>query len=209
MKNQLVNYWKRSGLIKDQKVLQAFEKVPRELFVMGGDEESAYADYPLPIHAGQTISQPTTVVMMTQALELKKGDKVLEVGTGSGYQAAVIAKIVGEKGRVISTEIIPELVKFAKSNLKRAGIKNVKVIESDGSLGYEREAPYDAIIVTAACPQIPEKLLAQLKTGRNLVAPVGSIYLQEVLKIRKTRKGYETESLGHFAFVPLKGREGF
>jgi len=209
MKNQLINYWKRSGLIKDKNVLSAFENVKREDFVIGGDEHSAYADYPLPIHAGQTISQPTTVVMMTQALELKKGDKVLEVGTGSGYQAAIIASIVGSKGKVITTEVIPDLVKFAKANLKKAKIKNVMVVESDGSQGYEKEAPYDGIIVTAAAPAISKKLVGQLKQGKILVVPVGSLYMQEVLKIKKLKQDVDIDSLGHFAFVPLKGKEGF
>jgi len=209
MKKQLIDYWKRSGLIKDKNVLSAFEKVKREDFVMGGDEHSAYADYPLPIHAGQTISQPTTVVMMTQALELKKGDNVLEVGTGSGYQAAIIASIVGSKGKVITTEVIPDLVKFAKANLKKAKIKNVIVVETDGSQGYEKEAPYDAIIVTAAAPAIPKKLVSQLKQGRTLVVPVGSLYMQEMVKIKKLKQDIDIKSLGHFAFVPLKGKGGF
>ena len=125
-KESLTAYWQNSGLIKDKRLLEAFRKVPREKFIQKGFLEEAYGDYPLPIGEGQTISQPTTVMIMTQALELKPGNKVLEVGAGSGYQAAIIAKVVGSKGRVITTEIIPDLVKFAKANLKKALSTKIK-----------------------------------------------------------------------------------
>jgi len=141
-KQRLIDYWRKSGTIKDEKLLKAFEEVPREIFIRNGFEEEAYGDYPLPIGSGQTISQPTTVMIMTRALELKEGQKVLEIGTGSGWQAAIIGKIVGKKGKVITTEIIPELAEFAKNNIKKAKINNVKVINYDGSQGYKKEAPY-------------------------------------------------------------------
>lgn len=209
-KQQLIEYWKRSRIITDEKLLKAFNDVPRELFIKDGFEEEAYGDYPLPIGEGQTISQPTTVMLMTQALELKEGNKVLEVGAGSGWQAAIIAKIIGKKGKVITTEIIPELAEFAKNNIKKAKINNVEVINYDGSQGYKKEAPYDRVIITAACPQIPPPLIGQLKTGGILVAPVGSlVFGQDMLKLRKTSSGVTTQSLGSFVFVPLKGKYGY
>jgi len=210
MKQKLIDYWKRSGTIKDEKLLNAFKEVPRELFIKDGFEEEAYGDYPLPIGSGQTISQPTTVMLMTQALELKQGQKVLEVGAGLGWQAAIIGKIIGNKGKVITTEIIPELAEFAKNNIKKAKIKNVEVINYDGSQGYKKEAPYDRCIITAACPKIPPPLINQLKTGGILVAPVGSlVFGQDMVKLRKIKAGIEKESLGSFVFVPLKGKYGY
>jgi len=163
----------------------------------------------LPIGYEQTISQPTTVLIMTEALELKKGQKVLEVGAGSGYQAALIGNLVGAKGKVITTEIIPELAKFAKANLKKAKIKNAFVVEYDGSQGYGKEAPYDRIIVTAACPEIPKPLVDQLKEGGIIIAPVGSFLGQKMVKGTKRKGGLETYSLGDFVFVPLKGKYGY
>lgn len=205
----LVDYWKTSGTIKDKKLLKAFESVPRDKFIRTGYKGEAYGDHPLPIGHGQTISQPTTVMIMTQALELKPGDKVLEVGAGSGYQAAIIAKMIGD-GKVITTEIISELVVFAKENLKNANIKNVDVVNWDGSKGYDKEAPYDKIIVTAACPKIPRPLIKQLKEGGIIVAPVGSlVFGQKMIKGKKIDGKLEEESLGRFVFVPLKGEFGF
>jgi len=209
-KQRLIDYWRKSGTIKDEKLLKAFEEVPREIFIRNGFEEEAYGDYPLPIGSGQTISQPTTVMIMTRALELKEGQKVLEIGTGSGWQAAIIGKIVGKKGKVITTEIIPELAEFAKNNIKKAKINNVKVINYDGSQGYKKEAPYDRCIITAACPEIPPLIIEQLKEDGILVAPVGSLaFGQNMIKLKKTSSGTETESLGSFVFVPLKGKYGY
>ena len=206
IKEQLANYWESSGIINDKQLIKAFMGVSREVFARSRD---AYGDYPLPIGHGQTISQPTTVMIMTQALELKQGDNVLEVGAGSGYQAAIIAKMVGS-GSVVCTEIISELVLFAKENLKKAGINNVKVIGWDGSKGYKKGAPYDKIIVSAACPKIPEPLVEQLKEGGILVAPVGSlIFGQKMIKAKKVKGKLEEHNLGSFVFVPLKGEYGF
>jgi protein-L-isoaspartate(D-aspartate) O-methyltransferase len=148
-------------------------------------------------------------MLMTEALELKEGDKVLEVGAGSGYQAAIIAKMVGKKGKVITTEIIPELVEFAKNNIKRLKIKNVKIINYDGSQGYEKESPFNAIIVTAACPKIPQPLIGQLADDGILIAPVGSFFGQIMIKITKKGKKLIKENLGSFMFVPLKGKYGY
>ena len=208
-KEQLIEHWTSSGIVKDKKVIEAFRKVPRELFVAEERKEESYGDYPLPIGEGQTISQPTTVMIMTQALELKEGDKVLEVGSGSGYQAAIIANIVGDNGKVISTEIVDELVESAKSNIKKLKLKNVEIIKHDGSKGYDKEAPYDQIIITAACPKIPSPLIKQLREGGIIVAPVGNMNEQAMIKGRKINGRLVEEDLGNFMFVPLKGKYGY
>ena len=206
MKQSLINYWLYSKTITDRKVINAFKKIPRENFLPKPLKEYAYEDRPLPILKQQTISQPTTIMIMTQALDLKKGQKVLEVGTGSGYQAALISELIGKNGKLYTLEIIKELVKFSKENLKN--LKNVKVIKGDGSIGYKKEAPYDKIIVTAATPKIPKQLIKQLKIDGILVVPVGNIYSQRMLKIIKKDKLIKKD-LGEFIFVPLKGRYGF
>ncbi len=206
----LISYWHRKGIVTDKNVLFAFQKVKRELFVTPELEKDAYADVALPIGFGQTISQPSTVAVMTQALALKAGMKVLEIGTGSGYQAALIAHIVGLHGKVFSTEIIPELAALARANLTRAKVKNVQVLGLDGSEGYAVDAPYDRIIVTAASPLIPLHLLPQLKEGGILLAPVGGLFGQEMIRIRKLHGGkYGEENLGEYIFVPLRGNKGF
>lgn len=166
-KKRLIAKLRAEGWLKSSAVIRAFESVSRELFVKEEDIEQAYLDVPLPISKGQTISQPLTVAFMTELLDVKAGQKVLEIGTGSGYQAAILASIVGPSGKVYSVEIIPELVEFAKKNLEKAKIKNVEVFLSDGSIGLKRFAPYDRIITTAAAPQIPEPLKQQLRVGGN------------------------------------------
>lgn len=208
MKEDLANTW-RSAKVADEKAVQAFLKVPRELFVLEELKEVAYEDCPLPIPCGKTISQPTTTIIMINALELKEGDKILEVGTGSGYHAALMATVIGS-GKVISLEVVPELVAFARANLKKAGITNVIVIEEDGSQGYEKEAPYDKIIITAACPEVPKPLLEQLKNRGILVAPVGPLHEQVMVKMRKKSAAeFEMETLGGFMFLPMVGKHGF
>jgi len=207
MKQHLLEYWKKTKLITDKRVLAAFERIDREDFVLDEYKKQAYEDVPLPIKADQTISQPTTIMIMTQALELKKGDKVLEIGAGSGYQAALIAEIV-KPAKVYTIEYLSELALFARQNLENVGIKNVKVICTDGSKGYDKESPYDKIIVTAACPKVPKPLLEQLKKGGILVAPVGSLYGQKMLKLKKNDE-IKVEDLGDFIFVKLKGEYGW
>jgi protein-L-isoaspartate(D-aspartate) O-methyltransferase len=195
-----------SAGIKDKRVLNAMSKVPREMFVPQEARQYAYDDRPLFIGYGQTISQPYIVAMMTQALNLNKKDKVLEVGTGSGYQAAILARLAG---RVVTTERVPELAKTAKETLKELGYKNVEVYRAGDELGWQREAPYDAIIVTAAAPRIPEGLLRQLKTGGRLVIPVGSIYEQQLCQVFRKETGNVVKNLGGCRFVPLIGREAW
>ncbi len=202
MKEDLVQYWKATGMIKDEKLLQAFLRVPREIFVLPEYAQHAYDDCPLPILKGQTISQPSTVMLMIQALELKPTDVVLEVGSGSGYNAAIMAQLCKE---VISTEIIPALAQFAKRNLHAAGITNVTVLQRDGSLGHAAKAPYDKIIITAACRAIPQPLADQLKEHGIILIPIGDSAGQTMIKGVKKKGTLVTYDLGRFAFVPLQG----
>lgn len=205
-KDWLIARWEREGISKS--VLAAFRKIPRELFVLEMYQEDAYADIPLPILADQTISQPSTVMLMLDALDVKPGMRVLEVGAGSGYNAALLGVLVGNTGKVTSTEILPELVAFARKNLKKAGITNVTVVHHDGSKGYAKEAPYDRIICTAAAPRIPDVLVKQLKEGGIILIPVGPAYGQEMVKGKKFKGELLTEKLGGFIFVPLMGKHG-
>ncbi|OGS04083.1 MAG: protein-L-isoaspartate O-methyltransferase [Elusimicrobia bacterium RIFCSPLOWO2_02_FULL_61_11] len=188
--------------VRDPGVLKAMREVPRHEFVPEKYREDAYKDHPLPIGYGQTISQPYIVAYMSQALELKPGDKVLEIGTGSGYQAAVLALLAGE---VFSVEIICDLERGARKTLDRLGYSSVHTRCADGYKGWPEEAPFDAIMVTAAPERVPQPLLDQLKPGGRLVMPVGSHFNQELILIRKTDKGLLKESLLSVIFVPMTG----
>ena len=189
--------------VKDKSVLKAMTAVPREQFVPSEYREAAYEDGPLPIGFGQTISQPLIIAMMTEALGLTGGEKVLEIGTGSGYQAGILAELAGF---VVTTERIPTLAEKAKNLLSGLGYGNIEVRVAGESLGCPDEAPYDAIIVTAAAPQIPPDLLAQLKIGGIMVIPIGSRYLQELYKITRGNKKNTVQNLGGCRFVPLIGK---
>jgi len=191
--------------IKDKKIIEAFLIVPREKFVSENLKESAYDDTPLPIGEGQTISQPYIVALMTELLQLKGGEKVLEIGTGSGYQAAILSEIGCD---VYSVERIPSLATRAGKILQQLGYI-VKIKIGDGTLGWEEYAPYDGIIVTAAGPKTPQSLLTQLKEGGRIVMPVGDIYLQELIRITKVKGKFIKENFGGCQFVPLKGKEGW
>ncbi len=204
-KEELIDYWIKSGIVKNKSIIKAFRDVSREDFISGELVGQAYGDYPLPIKCDQTISQPTTIVIMLEALELKKTDKVLEIGTGSGYNAALISKLAEF---VYTTEFFEELADFAQENIEKAGIKNIEIIHTDGSMGYSKEAPYDKIIATAGCPSIPEPWIEQLKEGGIIVAPVGKWYGQRMLKIKKIKGKLKEENLGSFMFVPLRGKYG-
>ncbi len=193
--------------VSDPRVLAAMRKVPRHLFVPPPLARAAYQDRPLPIGEGQTISQPYIVAVMTELLELKPSDRVLEVGTGSGYQAALLAELAD---RVISVERLPGVAEQARENLARAGITGVRVIVGDGTEGYLEEAPYDGIVVTAATPAVPEPLIEQLAEGGRLVAPVGSRDMQDLVKVVKSRDGQVSRfTFGGVCFVPLIGRYGW
>jgi protein-L-isoaspartate(D-aspartate) O-methyltransferase len=192
----------------DDRVAKAMERVPRELFVPAEYVKSAYADTPLPIGLGQTISAPGIVAFMSKSLDVQDGMKILEIGSGSGYQAAILAELAGS-GAVYTVERIPELIELAKANVEKAGYTNVKFIEGDGTKGYPEEAPYDRIIVTAASPSIPQPLVDQLKDGGKLLIPVGSRMFQDLELITKTRFGEETSNLMPVVFVPLIGEFGY
>jgi len=193
--------------ISDPAVLEAFRKVPREKFIDPQYQKLAYIDAPLMIGEGQTISQPFTVAMMTQLLELKPTDKVLEVGTGSGYQAAILGEIVRE-GRVWTLERLEGLARKARKVLKLLKYLNVRVVVGDGTKGLPEEAPFDAIIVTAAAPEVPPPLIEQLKIGGRLVMPVGGEWHQEMVRLTKTAEGVKKEFFGGYRFVPLVGEYG-
>jgi len=192
------------GII-NPRVLEAFRKVPREEFISSYAKPSAYVDAPLSIGRSQTISQPYTVAFMTELLEPQVADRVLEVGTGSGYQAAILAELVQ---KVFTIECIEELAIRAEKTLKVLGYENIEVSIGDGSQGLPNKAPFDGIIVTAACSEVPPPLLEQLVCGGRLVAPVGGSFLQEMVRITKTNEGkLEKETFGTFRFVPLVERE--
>jgi protein-L-isoaspartate(D-aspartate) O-methyltransferase len=189
--------------IRDVRVLGAMARVPREEFVAPADRDAAYGDHALAIEEGQTISQPFVVARMTELLATRPGQRVLEVGTGSGYQAAVLGELVRE---VVSTERHASLADAARKRLERLGYANVRVIRADASLGYPAEAPYDRILVTAATPAIDPALARQLTDEGLIVAPVGDLDLQQLV-VRDTR-GRE-ERHGAVKFVPLRGQAGF
>jgi len=208
-KNELMSFWKEN-LPFNEIEINAFKAVNREDFVHEELKQRAYEDIPLPLLRGKTISQPTTVMLMTHTLELHEGEKVFEIGTGSGYQAAIIAKAVGPKGKVITTEVVPELVSLSRQNLAKANIKNVQVFEDDGSNGMKKEAPFDKIIITAACKEFPKPLLEQLKPDGIIVGPVGSKDEQEMVKGIKDKNGkLQLDFLGPFLFTPMYGKYGF
>lgn len=195
--------------ISDEKVRKAMLRVPRHKFVPEYERQEAYIDTPLDIGYGQTISAPHMVAIMCNLLELSEGHKVLEIGSGSGYNAAVMGELVGKTGHVYTVERIEPLVDFARENLKQTGYNNVTVILEDGSMGYSRYAPYDRISVTCAAPQIPDPLLEQLKPGGVMVIPVGN-YSQELIRITKDNEGIlHREKKGGVVFVPLIGKYGF
>ncbi|MEX1258258.1 MAG: protein-L-isoaspartate(D-aspartate) O-methyltransferase [Gemmatimonadota bacterium] len=194
--------------IRDRKILDAMRAVPREIFVSEGLAEFAYDDTPLPIEEGQTISQPFIVAIMIAAVRPAPGDRVLEVGTGSGYAAAVLAQVAGE---VYTIERHATLAEMARQRLARLGLANVRVLEGDGSLGWPEHAPYDAIIVAAGGPQVPEMLLEQLALGGRLVIPIGPTpRTQQLVRItRSSETGYDRERMGDVQFVPLVGIAGW
>lgn len=205
--NDLINYLKNSRFLNDKKVEDAFRNIPRHEFVPSSELDYAYYNEPLPIKKNQTISQPAVVSRMTEWLDVRQGQKVLEIGTGSGWQTAILSYMVGQ-GTVYSVEIKPELVKFARENLEKLGINNVNMILSDGSIGYSKASPYDRIMITAACTEIPLPLLDQLADGGLLIAPVGDSF-QSLILLQKTRKGIiEIKNDSHYVFVPLLGKFG-
>ena len=205
-REEMVSKQLKARGIHDAKVLEALRTIPRHLFVSEALRDQAYGDYPLPIGEQQTISQPYIVAEMTQALELCKDDRVLEIGTGSGYQAAVLAEIVF---RVYTIERIRPLYIQARKLLDKLHYHNIVMRCTDGTQGWQDESPFDAIIVTAGAPEIPEKLLDQLAEGGRMVVPVGNQHSQDLIKITKDKKGIRKSNLGGCRFVKLIGAQGW
>ncbi len=204
MRKDMVEEQLKSRDIDDKKVLDVMNKVERHKFVSESLKDDAYDDNPLPIGHGQTISQPYIVALMTQTLELNENGRVLEIGTGSGYQAAVLAEMVKE---VYTVEIIKALSESAEKRLNKLGYKNVKVKNADGYFGWKENAPYDAIIVTAAANHIPPPLLEQLKDNGILIIPLGStLTFQTLTLVTKKGNDLETEFISGVRFVPLTGK---
>ena len=192
--------------IRDWRVLEAMGKVPRENFVASELREHAYEDRPLGIGCAQTISQPYIVASMLQAAQLRPEDRALELGTGSGYQTALLAEIVRD---VVSLERHAELAEIARERLSHFGYAKVEIVVTDGTLGYPPGAPYDVILVSAAAPQVPQPLIDQLAIGGRMVLPVGSRELQDLILVQKDDNGVRRIRLDGCAFVPLIGEEGF
>ncbi len=194
--------------IREPRILEAFRAVPREEFLAKDYADLAYGDHPLPIEAGQTISQPYIVALMIQAADIKFGDRVLEVGAGSGYAAAVMSRIATE---VVAVERQPDLVKVAQERMQRLGFDNVRVVEGDGTRGWDPEAPYDAIVAAASGSHVPKSWIAQLAEGGRIVMPVGEPnWIQKLIKVTKgPGDKLITEDLGGVRFVPLIGEEGW
>jgi protein-L-isoaspartate(D-aspartate) O-methyltransferase len=192
--------------IRDRKLLEAFLKVPRHLFVEKSWESRAYSDYPLPIGEDQTISQPYMAALMSEAMNLTGSEKVLEIGTGSGYQTAVLANLAT---RVFSVERNRNLARKARKILDLLDYHNIAILVGDGSLGWKQYAPFDAIMVTAGAPYVPESLKSQLKEGGRIVIPVGSRESQVLQIIMKQNDHFKTELKGECSFVPLVGREAW
>ena len=205
--NDLIIYLKNSKFLTDEKVESALQNIPRHEFVPESELEYAYDNEPLPIMKNQTISQPGVVTRMTEWLDVKNGQNILEIGTGSGWQSAILSYLVGS-GTIYSIERHPELAKFAQENLKKLKIDNVHVILGDGTLGYSQASPYDRIIITAACTEIPLPLLDQLSENGLIIAPVGGSS-QSLVLLQKTPNGmFEIKNQSKYVFVPLVGKFG-
>ena len=188
--------------VPDGGVIDAMEKVPREAFVPDDSRHLAYDDIPVPIGQGQTVSQPYIVALMVRGLELRRTDKVMEIGTGSGYQAAILA-VLAQK--VVTVERLDTLAEAAGKRLSSLGYANVEVVLADKRLGWERDAPYDAIVVAAGAPKLPHELMEQMAIGGRLVIPVGSLETQELMKVSRSADSYSVQTMGACRFVPLVG----
>lgn len=186
----------------DDRAIDAMMKVPREAFVPAASRNLAYEDTPVDIGRGQTISQPFIVAIMISALEVRRSDRVLEIGTGSGYQAAILAELARE---VITVERIESFVQSAQQRLEHLNYRNIRVLQAGDELGWPGLAPYDAIIVAAGAPTLPKSLIQQLTIGGRLVVPVGSLESQQLMKVTRTTEGYTALTLGECRFVPLIG----
>jgi len=205
-REEMIRHQIKGRGIRDERVLSAMSSIPREKFVLEGEKDSAYLDCPLPIGMGQTISQPFIVALMTQCLSLKGSETVLEVGTGSGYQAAILSKLAK---MVYTIERFSSLADRAEKIFKELEIKNVKVIVGDGSKGLREYSPYDGIIVTAGAPEIPKSLIEQLNEKGRIVIPVGNSFSQDLLLGTKKKGKLKISNYGGCVFVPLVGKYGW
>jgi protein-L-isoaspartate(D-aspartate) O-methyltransferase len=206
-RREMVDRQLKARGIYDQRVLQAVLEIPREEFVPPESRHLSYCDDPIPIGHGQTISQPYMTALMAQCLELKGSETVLDVGSGSGYHAALLGVLAAQ---VYSIELIPELVEQARRNIERVGLAhNIVVVHGDGSIGYPERSPYDAISVAAAAPDVPAELLAQLKDPGRMAIPIGSIWDQELRVITKSEGKVDSRVAAYCRFVPLRGGGGW
>ncbi|MDA2938132.1 protein-L-isoaspartate(D-aspartate) O-methyltransferase [Acidobacteria bacterium AH-259-A15] len=205
-RERMVEHQLKKRSIHDPRVLQAFRRVPRHEFVPENLRQQAYADGPLPIGEGQTISQPYMVAIMTQVAEITPGNRILEIGTGSGYQTAILLEMAAE---VYTIERVPQLSEQALETLRRLNYTEVHTRAANGTLGWEEEAPFDAILVTAGAPQIPRPLLDQLAIGGRLVIPLDEDYSQVLYIVRRTEEGFEKKRGERCTFVPLIGEHGW
>jgi protein-L-isoaspartate(D-aspartate) O-methyltransferase len=210
---ELIEYLTSHGILKTPCIIQAFRKIMRHNFVPKDYLDSAYEDVPLPLTnnvRGPTISQPLTVASMLEALQPKEGEKILDVGTGSGWQACLLAYCVGKDGNAVTIDIDKRMYDLAKENIDKTGLNNILVVLGDGSEGYEKEAPYDKIIVSAAAPKLPEPLKKQVTPGGRIVAPIGGMFNQQVIVFDKISDNeFKESSLGWFIFVSLQGKYGY
>ena len=194
--------------LRDDNVVDAMYKVPREDFVPTGLRHLAYADIPLPIGSGQTISQPYMIAAMLNVLGLRGNESILELGTGSGYQAAILAEMA-PRGKVLSVEVVPELERQARDRLATLGYANLEVALASGELGCPKKAPFDAIVVSAGAPKLPQSLIVQLSLGGRMAIPIGNLEGQNLMKVDRTGEGYNVRVLGACRFVPLVGNEAW
>lgn len=212
-RKQMVQRLIKMGILKSKRIIEAMLKVPRENFMPKGYIDYAYYELPFPLPGNgknQTISCPHSYPLFYEALELKENDKFLEIGTGSGYGAALAREIVGRGGLVVTIEINPITYQFAKKNLEKIGYRDIIIILGDGGEGYPPLAPYDKIAITAACPQIPKPLIEQLKDGGKLIAPIGkSSQIQKLILIEKEDNKIKTKTIDEVLYVPLKGKYGW
>ncbi len=198
---ELVNYLIKLGVLKTPRIISAFLKIDRADFVLPEQQGEAYQDYPLPIGYGATISQPYTVAFMLELLGPKREEKILDVGSGSGWTTALLSEIVGKKGKVFGVEIVPELVEFGRKNLKKYQLQNAKILKAGKVLGLPPQAPFNKILVSAAASSLPQKFLSQLSAPGKLVMPIGN----SIWKIEKNSTSHITqEEYPGFSFVPLK-----
>jgi len=208
--SDLVEKLVAEGVLKSPEVVKAFNKVDRKNFVPDQKKAQSDQDKPLVIGYGQTISQPTTVAFMIELLDIRPGQRVLDIGSGSGWTTAILAELVGDQGSVYSVEVIPQLKKFGQENVESLGYKNTHYFLANGSLGLPEQSPFDRILISATAPEVPEPLKDQLsEDSGKLVIPVGNITSDIFLVLRENRNTYKTKKYPGFSFVPLKGKRGY